>query len=155
MKLIDSAIHRPVSVAVGVLLLVMFGMISLFRIPVQLTPNVDRPIVTVTTIWPGASPQEVEQEIVQPQEERLNTLEGLVKMTSQSSDSRGRISLEFSVGVGAGSYDESVDVRRAATAALASDAPAAREATSKRSCPTPAGTACHGSSSAVRMPYAS
>ena len=99
MKLIDSAINRPVSVTVGVLLLVLFGLISLFRIPVQLTPNVDRPIVTVTTIWPGASPQEVEQEVVQRQEEQLNTLEGLVKMTSQSSDSRGSISLEFSVGV--------------------------------------------------------
>ena len=99
MKLIDSAIHRPVSVTVGVLLLVLFGLISLFRIPVQLTPNVDRPIVTVTTIWPGASPQEVEQEIIQRQEEQLNTLEGLVKMTSQSADSRGTIALEFSVGV--------------------------------------------------------
>ncbi|MDA0746070.1 MAG: efflux RND transporter permease subunit [bacterium] len=98
MKLINSSINRPVSVAVGVLFLVLFGLIALFRIPIQLTPNVDRPIVTVTTIWPGASPEEVEQEIVQRQEEQLDTVEGLVEMTSESSDSRGAITLEFNVG---------------------------------------------------------
>jgi HAE1 family hydrophobic/amphiphilic exporter-1 len=98
MKLIDSSIRRPVSVTVGVLFLVLFGLLSLFRIPVQLTPNVDRPVVAVSTFWPGASPEEVEQEIIQRQEEQLDTVEGLVEMTSQSSDSRGVISLEFNVG---------------------------------------------------------
>lgn len=98
MKLIDSAIHRPVSAIVGVLLIALFGLIALFRIPIQLTPDVDRPIVTVTTFWPGASPEEVEQEIIQRQEEQLKSVEGLDKMTSSSSDSRGVINLEFSVG---------------------------------------------------------
>ena len=54
MRIVDSAIHRPVSVVVGVLFVALFGLISLFRIPVQLTPDVDRPLVTVTTLWPGA-----------------------------------------------------------------------------------------------------
>ncbi|MEE3258709.1 MAG: efflux RND transporter permease subunit [Candidatus Latescibacterota bacterium] len=98
MKIVDSAIKRPVSVIVGVLFIALFGLISLFRIPVQLTPDVDRPLVTVTTIWPGASPEEVEQEIVQRQEEQLKSVEGLVQMTSASNDSRGVVSLEFNVG---------------------------------------------------------
>ena len=98
MKLIDSAIHRPVSAIVGVLLVALFGIIALVRIPVQLTPDVDRPIVTVTTFWAGASPEEIEQEIIQRQEERLKSVEGLDKMTSESADSRGVINLEFSVG---------------------------------------------------------
>ncbi len=99
MRLVDTAIKRPVSVIVGVLFVALFGLISLFRIPVQLTPDVDRPIVTVTTVWPGASPEEVEQEIVQRQEEQLKSVEGLVQMTSESNDSRGVVTLEFNVGV--------------------------------------------------------
>jgi HAE1 family hydrophobic/amphiphilic exporter-1 len=96
--IIDSAIKRPVSVIVGILLIALFGIIALIRIPVQLTPDVDRPIVTVTTFWPGASPEEIEQEIIQRQEERLKSVEGLDKMTSESADSRGIVRLEFSVG---------------------------------------------------------
>ena len=99
MKLVQTSISRPVSVVVGVLFIALFGLISLFRIPVQLTPDVDRPIVTVSTTWAGASPEETEQEIVQRQEEMLKSVEGLVRMTSESQDSRGEISLEFRVGV--------------------------------------------------------
>ena len=99
MRLVDTAIKRPVSVIVGVLFVALFGLISLFRIPVQLTPDVDRPLVTITTVWPGASPEEVEQEIVQRQEEQLKSVEGLVLMTSESNDSRGVVTLEFHVGV--------------------------------------------------------
>jgi hydrophobic/amphiphilic exporter-1 (mainly G- bacteria), HAE1 family len=99
MKLVQTSIRRPVSVVVGVLFLALFGLISLFRIPVQLTPDVDRPRVTVNTIWPGASPEEVELEIIQRQEEKLKSVEGLVRLTSESLDSRGQVSLEFSVGV--------------------------------------------------------
>jgi HAE1 family hydrophobic/amphiphilic exporter-1 len=99
MTLVDTSIRRPVTVIVGVLLVALFGLISLYRIPIQLTPDVDRPIVTVSTIWPGASPEEVEQEIVQRQEEQLKSVEGLEKMTSESFDSRGQVALEFDVGL--------------------------------------------------------
>ena len=99
MKIVDSAIKKPVSVIVGVLFIALFGLLSLFRIPVQLTPDVDRPIITVTTTWPGASPEEIEQEIIQRQEEQLKSVEGLVQMTSDSNDSRGVVTLEFSVGI--------------------------------------------------------
>ena len=79
MKFVDASIKRPVSVVVGVLFIALFGLISLYRIPVQLTPDVDRPIINVSTVWPGASPEEVEQEIVQRQEEQLKSLKGLLK----------------------------------------------------------------------------
>jgi len=98
MKLVDSAIKYPVTVIVGVFFLVLFGVISLMRIPIQLTPDVTRPNITVTTIWPGASPQEIEREIVEQQEEYLRSVEGLVKLTSESADSMGTVTLEFSVG---------------------------------------------------------
>ena len=95
MNLIRLCLHRPVGVSVGVLLLVLFGLLSLFAIPVQLTPNVDTPVITVQTRWSGANPQEVEQEIVNRQEEMLRSVKGLRKMTSESRDNRAVIRLEF------------------------------------------------------------
>jgi len=97
-KLIEQSIRYPVSTAVGVILVVLFGFISLFRLPVQLTPNVEDPEITVQTVWPGASPQEIEREIVLEQEDQLKSLEGLIKMESQSSSSQGTILLTFQVG---------------------------------------------------------
>ena len=99
MGIIRFAIDNPVKVAVGVLLLILFGMLALLRIPIQLTPDVDRQIVRVETIWQGASPQEVEEEIVKRQEEKLKDISGLTKMTSMCMDDRGQITLEFFVGV--------------------------------------------------------
>ena len=98
MKIIQDAVRFPVTTTVGVILLVLFGMISLFGLPVQLTPDITEPQVSVMTIWPGASLQEIEQEIIDEQEEQLKSLEGLVKMFSSSSDSTGTITLRFQVG---------------------------------------------------------
>jgi len=97
-KLIEQSIRYPVSTAVGVILIVLFGFISLFRLPIQLTPNVEAPEITVQTLWPGASPQEIEREIVLEQEDQLKSLQGLIKMESQSSSSQGTILLTFEVG---------------------------------------------------------
>ncbi len=91
-------LEHPVKVAVGVILVVLFGMIAAFQMPMQLSPEVERPIISVSTRWPGASPQEVEKEIVNEQEDQLKTVAGVVRITSESRDSRGRVRLEFAVG---------------------------------------------------------
>ncbi len=98
MSIVEGAIRYPVRVAVGAILLLLFGGLALFRIPVQLTPTIDEPVVTVNTVWPGASPQEIEREIVDEQEEQLQGLEGLLRMESTSSDSFGSITLTFRTG---------------------------------------------------------
>ncbi len=98
MHLIETFVRNPVKVSVGVLLVALFGTIALFRMPMQLTPEVQIPTITVETNWPGASPQEVEQEIVIEQEEQLTSVEGITKLSSQSMDSRGMITMEFGVG---------------------------------------------------------
>jgi len=98
MKLVETSIGRPVTVAVAVIFIILFGIISLFRIPVQLTPDIDNPKVTVNTVWNGASPFEVESEIVKKQEEELKSVEGLVELTSESSEGRGTVVLELGVG---------------------------------------------------------
>ncbi len=95
MNFIDSFVRNPVKVSVGVLLVALFGVIALLRMPMQLTPEVQTPTITISTRWPGASPQEVEQEIVIEQEEQLKGVEGVSKMSSESIDSMGTITLEF------------------------------------------------------------
>ena len=98
MSLVETFVKNPVKVTVAVLLMALFGVISLTSMPMQLTPEVQTPSLTVTTNWPGASPQEVEQEIVREQEEALKSVEGITKLSSESTDSVGTITLEFAVG---------------------------------------------------------
>lgn len=98
MSLTTSSIKYPVSVAVAVMFAVMGGMLALFRVPIQLTPTVQRPVVSVRTVWPGASPEEVEKEIVQKQEKYLKSVEGVLEMTSSSFDGYGTVVLEFEIG---------------------------------------------------------
>jgi HAE1 family hydrophobic/amphiphilic exporter-1 len=99
MNLIHAFVHNPVKVTVGVILVLLFGILAMFSMPMQLTPEVEIPTLTIETVWPGASPQEVEQEIIQEQEEQLKSVEGVRKMSSESMDSMGRVTLEFPVGM--------------------------------------------------------
>ncbi|MDD3585618.1 MAG: efflux RND transporter permease subunit [Thermoguttaceae bacterium] len=98
MNFIKYSINNPVKVIVGMLLTVLFGIISLFAIPTQLTPDVDRPLITVRTTWSGRSPEEIEQTIILEQEKRLKTLQGLYQMQSTASLGQSFVRLEFDVG---------------------------------------------------------
>lgn len=99
MNFLRLVIRQPVTVTVGVILTIIAGVLAVQRIPVQLTPNVEDTIISVQTFWEGASPDEIEQEIIDRQEEKLQGLSNLRQMTSTSSQSTGSIRLEFAVGV--------------------------------------------------------
>ncbi len=98
MNLVETSIKNPVTVAVGVIFLVIFGLISLFRIPVQLTPDVETLRVTVSTFWRGASPFEIESEVVNEQEDELQGITGLRRLDSESSENSSEVILEFETG---------------------------------------------------------
>lgn len=98
MNLVETSIKNPATVAVGVIFLVIFGVISLFRIPVQLTPDVETLRVTVSTFWRGASPFEMESEVVNEQEDELRGITGLTRLDSESSENSSEVILEFEVG---------------------------------------------------------
>ena len=98
MNPVQSFVQNPVKVTVGALLVGLFGTIAMLEMPKQLTPEVERPVVLIRTRWPGASPQEIEREIVLEQEEQLKSVEGMIKMSSDCNDSRSSVELEFSVG---------------------------------------------------------
>ncbi len=96
--MINSSIKFPVTVIVGVLIAVIGGFLALNRVPVQLTPEVERPIVNITTTWLGASPQEIEKEIIEKQEEYLKSVEGIIEMRSEATEGQASITLEFPAG---------------------------------------------------------
>jgi HAE1 family hydrophobic/amphiphilic exporter-1 len=98
MDAIKFSISNPVTVIVGVILIILFGVISLGRMPYQLSPTVIEPEITVTTSWAGATPYEVEREIIEEQEKVLKGIPGLVEMESASFNSRGTVTLRFSIG---------------------------------------------------------
>lgn len=98
MNLIHVSIYRPIAVIAAVLMTIMFGLVALQTIPIQLTPDVRKPVITVRTNWPGAAPAEIEREVVNRQEDALRGLEGLNEMTSRSRHGSSTITLEFNVG---------------------------------------------------------
>lgn len=98
MNFIKIAIERPTAIISAVLMIIVFGLVALNTIPIQLTPDVRKPVISVRTNWVGAAPAEIEREIINRQEEVLRGLEGLDKISSRSRDGRGSISLEFSIG---------------------------------------------------------
>ncbi|MEM9032430.1 MAG: efflux RND transporter permease subunit, partial [Pseudomonadota bacterium] len=98
MSPIRFAIERPVAILAVVMMAVLFGGIAVTRIPIQLAPDVRKPVVVITTEWPGAAPAEVEREIVNPQEEALRGLDGLEIMTSSAQTGEAEVTLEFAVG---------------------------------------------------------
>ncbi len=97
MNLTRLSLDNHVAVIVAILLATLFGGISLSRLPIQLTPEIQEPEITITTNWRAAAPDEVESDIIEPQEDVLRDLPGMTKMLAKAQDGRGEISLTFSV----------------------------------------------------------
>ncbi|RDU67620.1 AcrB/AcrD/AcrF family protein [Helicobacter didelphidarum] len=98
MKFVEYSVKNPVVVFVGVIFLLLFGYLAIIQMPYSLTPNISRPTVSVTTTWAGATPYEIEKEIVQRQEKFLKNLPSLITMTSNSREGSASVNLEFEIG---------------------------------------------------------
>jgi multidrug efflux pump subunit AcrB len=98
MKLTSNALTNPAAVAVAVALILLVGMLSLFKLPVQLFPDIERPRIAIQTMWRAASPQEVESELIEPQEQVLRGIPGLTSMNAFANSGNSFINLEFNVG---------------------------------------------------------
>lgn len=93
-----AALSNPVATLVAVLLVILFGALSLERLPVQLTPEVEKPEITIRTAWRAAAPEEVEAEIIEPQEKVLRGLPGMTEMLSKAQRGQGEITISFAIG---------------------------------------------------------
>ncbi|HXE81647.1 MAG TPA: efflux RND transporter permease subunit [Vicinamibacterales bacterium] len=91
----DAAIKRPVITIVTMLALVVFGIVSLVRLDTDEFPDVQPPVVAVSIPYPGASPDTVEREVIEPIEEAISAISGVDEINSSSLDSYGVIIVEF------------------------------------------------------------
>ena len=95
MKLSELSIQRPVFASVMSLVILLFGALSFLRLPVREYPDIDPPVVSITTFYRGASPSVVETEITDILEEQLSTLEGVKQLKSSSVEQGSVIAVEF------------------------------------------------------------
>ncbi len=102
MNLTEKSLNSPISVAVGVGLIIVLGIVALIRLPVQLFPDIEEPVITVFTGWRAAAPTEVESELIEPQEQALRGLPGLQEIQSFANAGGAFINLEFSIGTDMG-----------------------------------------------------
>jgi multidrug efflux pump len=95
MKLSQISIDRPVLATVMSLVIVLLGAISVTRLPNRLYPDVEPPVVSVTTVLTGAAPEVVETSVTQPLEDQLIAIEGVKHVTSLSREQVSMITVEF------------------------------------------------------------
>jgi multidrug efflux pump subunit AcrB len=87
-----------VAVIVAGILIAIFGTISMLSLPIQMTPEIERPEISIRTPWRAAAPNEVESEIIEPQEDVLRSVPGLLRMSSTANFGSGSVQMEFAIG---------------------------------------------------------
>ena len=129
------AIEKPVILTVIILIVCLFGLLAVFRVPIQMIPDLDVRAISVRTSWPGATPQDVEKEIIIEQEEYLRRIPSLERMISRASTGSAEIELEFPGGTDINevlirtnnalaqvpSYPENVDEPRIITSSISNN----------------------------------
>ena len=97
MLLSDISVKRPVFASVLSLILIIFGLVAYNRLPLREYPDIDAPIVSIDTRYPGASANVIETRITRVIEDRIAGVSGIRFINSNSTDGRSRISIEFSI----------------------------------------------------------
>jgi multidrug efflux pump len=97
MRIAELSVRRPVFATVLSMLLVIFGVVSLQRLSVREYPDIDRPTVSITTAYRGASAAIIETKITQIIEDSVAGIEGILKIESDSEDERSQVRIEFDV----------------------------------------------------------
>ena len=92
-------VRRPITTLMFVLVWVVLGFVSFPNMNIERTPSVDFPMVTATFIYPGASPEEIETQIVKRAEDAISEVSELKKITSQAFENSAFVMAEFNLGV--------------------------------------------------------
>lgn len=98
MNFTRSSINNPAAIIVIALLLLVFGMISVTKLPIQLTPNIQQPQINIGTGWRAAAPEEIESVIIEPLERAVKNTPGVIDISTNIQRGFGNISLTFDVG---------------------------------------------------------
>lgn len=98
MSLYEGAVKKPIMTSLCFLAVVIFGLFSLSRLPIDLYPDIDTNTIMVMTAYPGASASDIENNVTRPLENTLNAVSNLKHITSRSSENMSLITLEFEYG---------------------------------------------------------
>ena len=96
-RLIKLAIERPIAVMAMIFMTIVFGAVALQTIPIQMSPDIEKPVLDVRVRWNGASPVDVDREIVGRLERELASLNGVEEIASRSSRGYARVTLTYGV----------------------------------------------------------
>ena len=89
-------VRRPILAVVANLLIVIAGLAAVFGVEVRELPDVDRPVITVTTTFDGAAPETIDREVTGVIEGAMGRIPGVVDISSRSTSGRSRVTVEFS-----------------------------------------------------------
>lgn len=98
MKIYETAVRKPISVALIFIGVVFFGLYSLTKLGIDQYPDIEIPYISVITTYPGGNAEDIENNITRVLEDQLNSVDNLDKITSKSSDNVSMITLEFEYG---------------------------------------------------------
>src|SRR5688572_28268494 len=99
MSIADVSIRRPVFAVMLIAAMLVFGALAYPRIGVDLFPNVEFPVVTITVVYPGADPETMESKVADPIEEKINTLAGIKILRSVNLESVSQVIVQFELEV--------------------------------------------------------
>ncbi len=95
----EILVRHGIQIAVITLIVIVLGIVAAFKIPVQMIPDLEVRTVSIRTNWPGATPQDIEKEVLIEQEEHLRSVPGLQRIASSASFGRAHVELEFPFGI--------------------------------------------------------
>ncbi|HEU5136914.1 MAG TPA: efflux RND transporter permease subunit [Steroidobacteraceae bacterium] len=98
MNLTETSLRNPAGVLVAILMVALLGVFALIKLPIQLFPNIDEPVISIFTSWRAAAPTEIESEIIEPQERALTGLRGMQSLNAFANAGSAFINLQFAVG---------------------------------------------------------
>jgi multidrug efflux pump subunit AcrB len=98
MNLTAVSLRNPAGVLVAILMVALLGIFALVKLPIQLFPNIEEPVISIFTSWRAAAPAEIESEIIEPQERALQGLRGMQSLNAFANQGSSFLNLQFAVG---------------------------------------------------------
>jgi multidrug efflux pump subunit AcrB len=98
MNITRSSVNNPAAIIVIAILVILFGTISMLKLPIQLTPDIEQPQITIGTGWRSAAPEEIESVIIEPIENVVKNTRGVIDVSTNIQRGFGNITLTFDVG---------------------------------------------------------
>ena len=98
MNLTETSLRNPAGVLVAILMVALLGIFALVKLPIQLFPDIEEPVISISTSWRAAAPEEIESQILEPQERALQGLRGMQSLNAFANAGNASINLQFAVG---------------------------------------------------------